>query len=74
MVPIGDGGLGGVGGEVVQRVQAADAAQGLDHVLGDRALVEGVAAILGDRAQGLAEFGLMDARRRRAAGLPCGSR
>ena len=29
-------GLGGVRGEIVQRVQAADAAQGLDHVLGDR--------------------------------------
>ena len=46
--------------EVVQRVQAADTAQGLDHVLGDRALVEGIAALAGDRAQGLAEFGPTD--------------
>ena len=47
-------------GEVFQRVQAADAAQGLDHVCGDLAAVERVAAVLGDRAQGLAEFRLMD--------------
>ena len=54
------GGLGGVRLEIVQRVQPADAAQGLDHVLGDGALVERVAAVLGDRAQRLAELGLMD--------------
>ena len=54
------GGLGGVRLKIVQRVQPADAAQGLDHVLGDGALVERVAAVLGDRAQRLAEFGLMD--------------
>ena len=47
-------------GEVLDRVQAADAAQCLDHVFGDGALVEGVAAALGDRAQGLAELRLMD--------------
>ena len=52
------GRLGGVLGEILHRVQAADAAQRLDHVLGDLALVEGVAAVLGDRAQRLAELGL----------------
>ena len=54
------GGLGRVRGKVFQRVQAADAAQRLDHVGGDLAGVERVAAVLGDRAQRLAEFGLMD--------------
>ena len=53
-------GFGGVRGEIVQRVQPADAAQGLDHVVGDGAPVEGVAAVLGDGAQRLAELGLMD--------------
>ncbi|MHC2777594.1 hypothetical protein ACVIM7_007085 [Bradyrhizobium liaoningense] len=52
------GHFGRVRGEIVERVQAADAPEGLDHVLRDRPLVEGVAAILGDRAQGLAELGL----------------
>ena len=47
-------------GEVVQRVQSADAAQRLDHVLGDGAGVKRVAAILGDRAQRLAELRLVD--------------
>ena len=60
MVPIGDVVSVVWRGEIVQRVQAADAAQGLDHVLGDGALVERVAAVLGDRAQRLAELGLMD--------------
>ena len=47
-------------GKIFQRVQAADAAQGLHHVGGDLAGIERVAAVLGDRAQRLAEFGLMD--------------
>ena len=54
------GGFGGMGGEIVQRVQAADAAQGFHHVLGDRPLIEGVASILRDRPQGLAKLRLMD--------------
>ena len=52
--------LGRVRGEIFQRVQAADAAQGLDHVVGDLAAVERVAAVLRDRAQRLAEFRLVD--------------
>jgi len=47
-------------GEIVERVQPADVAQGFHHVLRDGALVERVAAVLGDRAQRLAELGLMD--------------
>ena len=49
-----------MGGEILQRMQAADAAQGLHHVLGDRARVERIAAVLGDRPQGLAKLGLVD--------------
>ena len=60
MVPIGEVRLGGVRGEILQRVQPADAAQRLDHVVGDLAGVERVAAVPGDRAQRLAEFRLMD--------------
>ena len=52
--------LGGVAGEVFQRVQAAGGPQGLDHVLGDRALVEGIGAALGDRPQRLAKLRLLD--------------
>ena len=54
------GRFSGVAGKVLQRVQAADAAQGLDHVLGDSAGIERVAPVLGDRAQRLAEFRLAD--------------
>ena len=52
--------FGAVGGKIFQRVQAADAAQGVDHVGGDLAGVERVAAFAGDRAQRLAELRLMD--------------
>ena len=54
------GGFGGVRGEVVERVQAPDSAQGLDHVLGDRALVKRVAAVFRDCPQRLGKLGLMD--------------
>ena len=47
-------------GKIFQRVQAADAAQGFHHVGGDLAAIERIAAVLGDRAQRLAQFGLMD--------------
>ncbi len=47
-------------GEIFQRVQAADAAQGLDHVGGDLAGIERIAAVLRNRAQRLAQFRLMD--------------
>jgi hypothetical protein len=53
-------GLGAVRGEIVERVQAADCARGLDHVLGDRSLVERVAAVFRDCPQRPAEFGLTD--------------
>src|SRR5438105_11721134 len=53
-------GFGGVRREVVLRVQAADAAQRLDHVLGDGALVERIATVLRDGPQRLAELGLLD--------------
>ena len=62
-------GLGAMGGEILQRMQAADAAQGLHHVRGDSPRVERIAAALGDRPQGLAKLGLVDhiARHRRLA-------
>ena len=54
------GRFGRMRGEIFQRVQAADAAQGFHHVGGDLAGIERVAAVLGDRAQRLAQFGLVD--------------
>jgi hypothetical protein len=50
-----------LGGEIVQRVQATEPAQALDHVGGDRSLVEGVAPAAGDGAQGLGEQRVEDA-------------
>jgi hypothetical protein len=47
--------LAAVGGEVVESMQAAQAAEVAHDVLGDRAAVEGVAAILGDALQGLGQ-------------------
>ena len=54
------GRLGGMLREILQRVQAADTAQGFDHVLGDRAFVKRVAAEFRDGPQRLSEFGLPD--------------
>ena len=55
-----NGGLGGVAGEIVRRVQTADAAQSVDHVIGDRPLVKGVTPVFRNRPQRLSEFGLFD--------------
>ena len=41
-------------------MQAADSAQRLDHILGDRALVKRVAAVFRDCPQRLGKLGLMD--------------
>ena len=47
-------------GEIFQRVQAADAAQGFHHVGCDLAGIERVAAVLGDGPERLSQFGLVD--------------
>src|SRR5579863_2517616 len=41
-------------------MKAAGAPQGLDHVLGDRALVESIGPAFGNRPQRLTEFRLLD--------------
>src|SRR5206468_1754422 len=52
-------GLGRVRGEIVQRVQAAEPAQRLDDVFRHLALVESVASLFRDGAQGPAQFRLL---------------
>src|SRR6185437_14241069 len=45
-------------GEIVGCMQAAEAAETGDHVLGDRAAIEGFRTFAANRFQGLGEFGL----------------
>ena len=52
--------FGRMRGEIFQRVQAADTAQGFHHVGCDLAGIERVTAVLGDGPQRLAQFGLVD--------------